>query len=311
MTEIWLIPTDTGPEQARALLALLDPAERARARSAPAGPQRHRFITAHAAARLLTAAAAGLPPERIRWRHGPHGRPEPDGLDGRLSVNLSTAGPWALFAVERRPADGGAIGVDLEPVPTVEAAARLARRYYPEAETTGDAEEFTLRWTRKEAYTKARGGRLADGLRTPAGPTGTPGPHRLYGPLGPCTVRDLPAPPGHRAALARTGTRPLPPPNLRRYPIDAPELLARPDAPDLFGRAADGELVHRAREGEQLGRADAAELFGAREQSDRAAPRVLVAARDSGAPQPCTDPPGRAAGAGPGGAHRSFAVRRP
>ncbi|MFJ5229946.1 4'-phosphopantetheinyl transferase family protein [Kitasatospora sp. NPDC088391] len=231
MTEVWLIPTDAGAEQARALLELLDPGELARALAAPDGPQRHRFVVAHAAARLLTAAAAGLPPERVRWRRGPHGRPEPDGLAGRLTVNLSTAGPWALFAIEQHPADGGAIGVDLEPVPTAQVARRLAHRYYPGAETGGDAEEFTRRWTRKEAYTKARGGRLADGLRTPAGPVDRPGPHRLHGPLGPCAVRDLPAPAGYRAALARTGTRPLPPPDLRRYPGDAPGPAQLPASP--------------------------------------------------------------------------------
>ncbi|GAA2109617.1 4'-phosphopantetheinyl transferase superfamily protein [Kitasatospora saccharophila] len=239
MTDVWLIRTDILLPRSP---ALLDPEERARAARHPEGPQRHRFVTAHAVARLLTAEAAGLPPERIRWRRGPHGRPEPEGLQAELSVNLSTAGPWALFAVRHRDGgeDGernGAIGVDLEPVPTDRAAARLAARYYPEAESVCDAEEFTLRWTRKEAYTKAHGGRLADGLRTHAGPPGDPseppGPHRMHGPLGPCTVHDLPAPPGYRAAVARTGTHPFRP-RLRPYPDPRP----RPE-PDAVRPAAD------------------------------------------------------------------------
>ncbi|WP_051732274.1 4'-phosphopantetheinyl transferase family protein [Kitasatospora phosalacinea] len=237
MTDIWLIRADLLPPGAR---TLLDREELARADRHPDGPQRRRFIAAHAAARLLTAEAAGLPPERVRWRRGPHGRPEPDGLQGELSVSLSTAGPWALFAVHRRDEDGpggegGGIGVDLEPVPADRAAARLAARYYPAGETARDAEEFTRRWTRKEAYTKAHGGRLADGLRTHAGPPGdTPGPHRLHGPLGPGTVHDLPAPPGYRAAVARTGTRSLRP-RLRRYPDPDlhpdPRPTAHPAAP--------------------------------------------------------------------------------
>ncbi|MFC8719908.1 4'-phosphopantetheinyl transferase family protein [Kitasatospora sp. NPDC057198] len=251
MTDVWLIRTDLRPPWAP---ALLDREERARAARHPEGPQRHRFVTAHAVARLLTAEAAGLPPERIRWRRGPHGRPEPDGLRGELSVNLSTAGPWALFAVHHREEGDDSIGVDLEPVPADRAAARLAARYYPQDESACGAAEFTLRWTRKEAYTKAHGGRLADGLRTHAGPPGgpydpsgpydlpdlpdlpgpsdpsdLPDPHRMHGPLGPCTVHDLPAPPGYRAAVARTGTRPLRP-RLRRYPDPT-----RPAAPPSAG----------------------------------------------------------------------------
>ncbi|QKW22921.1 4'-phosphopantetheinyl transferase superfamily protein [Kitasatospora sp. NA04385] len=231
MTDVWLIRTDILLPRVR---ALLDEEELARADRHPDGPGRHRFVAAHAAARLLTAEAAGLPPERVRWRRGPHGRPEPDGLQGELSVNLSTSGPWALFAVHRRGEDGdgdgpaaGGIGVDLEPVPGDRVAARLAARYYRADETTRDAEEFARRWTRKEAYAKAYGGRLADGLRTHAGPPGDgPGPHRMHGPLGPCTVHDLPAPPGYRAALARTGTRPLRP---RLRPT---RTRARPRTPD-------------------------------------------------------------------------------
>jgi len=230
MTEIWLIDTDITAQQADALMGLLDPEERDRAARTPGGARRNRYLAAHAAARRLTAAAAGVPPERIRWRRGPHGRPEPVSLEGELSVNLSTSGPWALFAVQQRADGDGEIGVDLEPVPTDQAAARLARRYYPPSETDGGAAEFAGRWTRKEAYTKAYGGRLADGLRTHVGPVGgldgpgdpdSPGSlgspgglggsHRIEGPLGPCMVHDLPAPPGFRAAVARTGTRPLRP----------------------------------------------------------------------------------------------------
>ncbi|MGW4379942.1 4'-phosphopantetheinyl transferase family protein [Kitasatospora sp. NPDC004531] len=236
MTEIWLIEADITPEQALAALELLDPDERARAARTPDGPHRRRWIAAHAAARRLTAAVAGIPPERVRWRRGPHGRPEPVGLAAELSVNLSTAGRWALFAVQRRARGEGEIGADLEPVPPDSAAARLAHRYYRPSEVNGGAAEFTLRWTRKEAYAKAHGGRLADGLRTHAGPVDGPGPHRIDGPLGPCTVHDLPAPSGHRAAVARTGTVPLRP-RLLCYPADPagefgtplPAAAGRPD----------------------------------------------------------------------------------
>ncbi|MFD7645505.1 4'-phosphopantetheinyl transferase family protein [Kitasatospora sp. NPDC059795] len=234
MTAVWLIATDTGPEQACALAELLDPDERARAARTPDGPHRRRWIAAHAAARRLTAAAAGIPPEHVRWRRGPHGRPEPVGAAEELSVNLSTSGPWALFAVQPRAC--GEIGADLEPVPPDPAAARLALRYYPTGELDGAADEFTRRWTRKEAYTKAYGGRLADGLRTQVGPVDGPGPHRIDGPLGPCVVHDLPAPPGYRAAVARTGTRPILP-RLLTYPADLagefalhlPPVASRPD----------------------------------------------------------------------------------
>ncbi len=119
--------------------------------------------------------------------------------------------------------------MDLEPVPADGTAARLARRYYLPSELDGGADGFTRRWTRKEAYTKAYGGRLADGLRTRVGASGAIGPHRVDGPLGPCTVHDLEAPPGHRAAVARTGVRPIRP-TLLRYPA-GPTLLSRPAGP--------------------------------------------------------------------------------
>ncbi|MFE0461751.1 4'-phosphopantetheinyl transferase family protein [Kitasatospora sp. NPDC058965] len=208
--ELWLIRTDQPPPVCTELGALLDPEEQERARCTTDPRRRCRFVVAHGAARLLTGARAGRPAADLRWRRGPHGKPElagPPGPEPGPAVNLSTAGAFALFALT----DDRAVGVDLEPVPTGPTALRLARRYFPpdEAEWVAEdrpAERFARQWTRKEALVKAVGGRLAEGLRHPL-----PGPRQVLAETaaGPCRVADLAAPPGHRAAVALLGPGPF------------------------------------------------------------------------------------------------------
>ncbi|WP_345700038.1 4'-phosphopantetheinyl transferase family protein [Kitasatospora terrestris] len=202
-----MIRTDQPPETVAELGRHLDEEERSRRAGAPAA--RSRFTVSHAAARLLTAAAAGVPPSEVRWRRGPHGRPDAEGPAARLTVNLSTAGPWSLFALAPAGAD---VGVDLEAEPPAAAALRLARRWFPPAEAAevesaaSPPARFAELWTRKEAYVKALGARLAEGLPVPA--AGSP----VSGPAGTCAVRPLALPPElrtHRAAVARRSTEPF------------------------------------------------------------------------------------------------------
>lgn len=208
--DLWLIRADQPPSVQASLRELLDEAESSRAAGTSDPVRRARFIVAHGAARQIAGRYAGVPGGSLAWRRGPHGKPELVGLE--LSVNLSGCEEYALFAVAR----GRAVGVDVERLPAEGAALRLARRYYPPTEAAyvaadRPAERFTRLWTRKEAYVKAHGARLADGLSAPM--TGT-GQFEAAGAIGPCRIEDLAVPGPFRAAVALRGTRPY---RTRRY----------------------------------------------------------------------------------------------
>ncbi|WP_371483639.1 4'-phosphopantetheinyl transferase superfamily protein [Kitasatospora sp. NBC_00315] len=209
---LWLVP-DQWPGAALAgLLAVLDPEERRRAEACRSADDRRRFVLAHGAVRHLVARRLGVAPEEIRWRRGPHGKPELAGPFTGAEVNLSHSGSVAMVALcsSRR------VGVDVQRVlPRLDATA-MAERYFPPEEArfvrTADgpdsrAERFARLWARKEALVKAHGGRLTQGLRIPlldggAGSTDHPADSwsRDY------RVADVAAPPGYRAAVALSGT---------------------------------------------------------------------------------------------------------
>lgn len=229
--EVWAIPLDQPPDVVDRLRAVLDRDEARRAAGDPA------YAVAHAATREILAARLGRAARTLRRELGPHGKPRLAGAGKRLRWNLSTGDGWALLAVlcgEPGPADP-AVGVDVQRTVPGAAALRLARRYYPEAEAVlvgaGGAARpgaagraggvHTRLWTCKEAYVKAFGGRLVQGLGVLAPPPGPPA--RMRGPLGACWVTACPPPaPGHHAALALTG--PLPPRPLPRrwHPAHGP-----------------------------------------------------------------------------------------
>ena len=213
--DVWVIPTDQPAPVVRSLRGLLDRTELDRAGAAGDELRSDRFTVVHGVVRLLTSDRLGTPPAALRWRRGPHGKPEPAVDDGRLRLSYSASGALALLAL----ADGRQVGADIEETRDARVAARVARRYFPstEAQFVADgvtpevrAERFTRLWCRREACVKAYGGRLAQGLGLPlAGPA----PLRLAdaGPLGrgPCWVRDVPVPEGFRAAVALDGERPF------------------------------------------------------------------------------------------------------
>jgi 4'-phosphopantetheinyl transferase len=212
---VWLIPLEATGLPAEAGTDLLDEDERRRADSFGHAVERGRFVTAHAATRLILADLLGVEPSDIRWRHGRHGKPRLVGAGAGVQTSLSHSGGLAALAV----ASGRCVGVDLQRMSIGVDPRGLSRRYFPDSEASyvaaaRSAEErlgrFVRLWTRKEACVKVAGGRLMQGLRlavrTPADRAATfvvcdPG-----GPLpGPYLVRDLPVPPGYRAAVAVDG----------------------------------------------------------------------------------------------------------
>jgi 4'-phosphopantetheinyl transferase len=218
--DIWLIRSDVPARVLGDLAMVLDDTERGRAEALITALHRRRFTVAHGAARLIIGDRLGVPPGQIRWRHGPHGKPEiaaAAGLTGAradVHISLSHSGDLAALAVTGRRR----VGVDLQQFPAGGYAARMAERYYPPAEarfvTAGgpavQVSRFVTLWTRKESCVKVTGGRLMQGMKLPVHTAGRrvivcdpggalPGPYR---------VRDVPVPPGFHAAVALEGAEP-------------------------------------------------------------------------------------------------------
>ncbi|MCH0559320.1 MULTISPECIES: 4'-phosphopantetheinyl transferase family protein [Streptomyces] len=224
--EVWSIPLRQPPRTVDRLRAVLDPHEARRARGDP------RYAVAHAATRQILAARLGRPAHTLRRTLGPNGKPRLTGAGARLRWNLSTGDGWALLAVlnpDTGPS-GTDVGVDVQRTAPEAAALRLSRRYYPEAEAeqirraqgrAGAAgAAYTWMWACKEAYVKAFGSRLTQGLRTCAPPPGSAG--LMRGPLGECWIAACPADgTDYRAAVALTG--PVPPQPLPR--LWAPDAI--------------------------------------------------------------------------------------
>ena len=181
---VWRASLAAAEAEVAAGEALLDPAELARARRFHFERDRNRFTVARGLLRQLLGRYLDIEPAAVAFALGPHGKP---GLalevENALRFNLSHSGTQALFvfAPERE------VGIDLE------AGSRLgddwpalAKRIFsaPEraelealpAEVRRDA--FLNGWTRKEAYLKATGQGLVNGLQQievtldPAGPAG-------------------------------------------------------------------------------------------------------------------------------------------
>jgi 4'-phosphopantetheinyl transferase len=191
---VWLVRSPLPDAAVARLAGLLDARERARAGALD--PVRwQRFVAAHGAARMLIGRRTGVPPEAVRWRYGPHGKPEVDGV----RVSLSHSGELAAVALTPTRA----VGVDVQRhTPGLDTRA-MAARYFPadEARLVTGAAVFATLWARKEACVKATGGRLTQGLGLPvaAGP--------VVG--GAYHVVDVPVPDGFAGAVALHGPEPV------------------------------------------------------------------------------------------------------
>jgi 4'-phosphopantetheinyl transferase len=127
---------------------------------------RRRFVVVRGVLRVLLGRYLDLDPGQLRFRYGPHGKPDlaPGGDGGGLRFNVSYTDGLALLAFAR----GREVGVDVECVRhdlDIEGiAARCftpreaaALRSLPHPEST---RSFFAGWTRKEAYAKATGAGL-------------------------------------------------------------------------------------------------------------------------------------------------------
>lgn len=209
--DIWHIGLDVDAETAEPVAALLDAAERRRAADLRDAVAAHRFVVAHGALRTVLGRYLGVAGYTLHWARGPNGKPTFDGPWRHWQWSLSRSGGHALLAVCRTDP----IGVDLEQIRDGTQTVALARRFLPpdEAAVVAGHPDPAARSTayhrflsRKEACVKASGGRFLEGLRLRVlVPGAVEGSGALTGQRW--TLRDVPAPPGHVAALATTGER--------------------------------------------------------------------------------------------------------
>ncbi len=207
VTVWWARPLD--PDAHPRLVALLDDHERTRMDTFRRPSDRHRYLAAHALARLVLAAHLGTDPSRIAMdrtcRCGEqHGKPTLAASPESPGFSLTHSG--GLVGVALGP---GAVGLDVEQHRAL-AVDGLADHVLSDAErATPPADEatFLATWTRKEALLKVTG----DGLTSPMTAI-TLGPARVvdwtgeYAPRHPVWVRDLTTPlADHPAAVAGFG----------------------------------------------------------------------------------------------------------
>ncbi len=201
-----------------ALESLLDAAERARAARFRFERDRKAFVAARGVLRRLLGETLGVEAEAVAFRFGRNGKPAlaPE-MGQALRFNLSHSGGHAMFAFHPHLE----IGIDLETAGRLEGrddelaglAARVLTtrelavwRALPDAAARHAA--FLRAWTRKEAYGKATGEGVFDGLTHIEVALDAAAPERsLRVPArdergSAWVIWDLPAPEGFAAALA-------------------------------------------------------------------------------------------------------------
>lgn len=171
LAQVWWLEVDgVGADQWPRLFALLDDAERERAKRFHFERDRLVYVAAHALGRSLLSAQAGGAPQSWTFEVGAHGKPEVVSPVGgpRLRLNLSHTRGLAAAALT---VDHD-LGIDVEWLDRRPAGADVARRFFAPAECAQLAavpaeranETFLSFWTLKEAYVKAIGKGLAQPL---------------------------------------------------------------------------------------------------------------------------------------------------
>ncbi len=167
---VWRVPLRSADP--RGLVPLLSPDEQARAARFLRDRDADAFIVAHATLRRVLTRYHGGRPEALTFVTGPFGKPSlaNPSPSRALEFNLSHSADLALIAVAR----AGPIGVDVERWDRRIEHLELAEHFFSPAERTAlrllahgveaTTEGFFNAWTRKEAYLKATGQGITQGL---------------------------------------------------------------------------------------------------------------------------------------------------
>lgn len=170
MVHVWRASLDLPSRDRVAFQETLAPDELDRARRFIVPEARDRFVVARGLLRSILGRYLAIDPGDVSLASGRNGKPELAGAGGRagLRFNMSHSQGLALYAV----ALDRETGVDLEHVRAGLDFEAIAHRCFARRELAAfrsvpedrQAEAFYQWWTRKEAYLKARGDGLVDGL---------------------------------------------------------------------------------------------------------------------------------------------------
>lgn len=163
---VWRLVLDQPLEH---FLAQLQPDEIARANRFYFERDHKRFVIARGFLRLLLGRYLAGDPARLVFSYGEYGKPSLES-ERVLRFNMSHSHEMALYALT----EGREIGVDVERVRADFTSDDIARRFFSPFEVASlDAlpiaervDGFFRCWTRKEAYIKATGRGLSQGLDT-------------------------------------------------------------------------------------------------------------------------------------------------
>ena len=167
---VWNAHLDPVNARAEQLTSVLSEDERDRAGRFHFAKDRAHFAYTRSVLRVLLGHYLNVPPADVKFRYGRTGKPELSAAfhDTKLQFNLSHSHGQVLFAIARQCA----IGVDIEMIRPDTDIERIAERFFSFVETeqlralTGLEKRvgFFNGWTRKEAYLKARGEGIGEGL---------------------------------------------------------------------------------------------------------------------------------------------------
>ena len=184
---VWFgVPTAETDTVRAATAPLLDSADLAAAMRLHNPADQRASLAAHAGARLMLGAALNVPPSQVRIHRGPRGKPL---LHGNLHFSIAHTRAAVAVALARQP-----VGIDIErnlPLPDMLAIASIAfaseaRAALESAEQKSQLELFYRFWTLGEAFIKATGLGVFQGLDTFAfTPVGHPRLIRVTSDWGP------------------------------------------------------------------------------------------------------------------------------
>ena len=196
------------------LATVLSPDEKIRALRFFKPEDREQFVIRRGLLRYILGGYTGSHPSQIQFDHEGNGKPFfPPKPNGRpLSFSLSHANGVAVYAV----ADCGDVGIDIEQVRDMPDWPDIVQEHFSDREQavlrtipeSQRLEAFYRGWTRKEAYLKATGQGIGDGLRQIEVSLEPDKPAEIYCIEGSTasvtewTLTDLPTFPGFIGALA-------------------------------------------------------------------------------------------------------------
>ncbi|HWY61787.1 MAG TPA: 4'-phosphopantetheinyl transferase superfamily protein [Rhizomicrobium sp.] len=159
--DCWAVPAMTAPPDPGALPKLLSAGEMDRATRFHFEKDRVRYISRHAALRLILSRYLKVEPQSLIFSEEANGRPVLAHTGAGLHFNLSRSGDLALLAVS--PA--AAVGVDVEEIRDIPDLIQVARHHFAAVEfdnlnqlsLESQLAGFYTIWTRKEAFVKAIG----------------------------------------------------------------------------------------------------------------------------------------------------------